>query len=140
MGPDLTAARATAATVFDTTVRFTWDPEGDTDDIRDPDTGALTPPTGDATTVWTGEVMLRPERRLTSTKRTGGQSLVDDDHHARLPDDAPVIPPGAVATVLASESRARLVGRTFVTTKIEDGSMAVTQQVRLLAQPRGPDT
>lgn len=138
MGPDLTAARATAATVFDTTVTFTWDEGADTDDIRDPDTGALTP--AGAVTVWTGEIMLRPEKRLTSLKRAGGQSLVDGDHHARLPADAPVIPLSAVLTVVASPSRPQLTGRTMVVTKIEDGSMAVTQQLRLLAQPRGPDT
>lgn len=140
MGPDLTAARATAATVFDTTVRITFDQQGDTDDVRDPDTGALTPPDPDAVTVWTGDVMLRPDRQTRAAQRTAGQSLSDDGYHARLPGDAPEIPLSAVVTVLASESRPRLVGRTLVVIKIDDGSMAVTQTIRLLAQPRGPDT
>lgn len=140
MVPDLTAARATAATAFDTDVQVTWDEQGTTDDIRNPETGALTPPTGDSAVVWAGKILLRPEKRLTSLKRAGGQSLVDGDHHARLPADATVIPLSAVLTVVASPSRPQLVGRTMVVTKIEDGSKAVTQQLRLLAQPRGPDT
>jgi hypothetical protein len=126
--------------VFDSTVEITWDAEGSDDDIRDPDTGTLTPPPGDTTMVWTGDVMLRPDRQTRASRRNGGQSLTDDDHHARLPDDAPEIPLAAVLTVVASKWRPRLAGRTMVVTKIDDGSMAVTQIIHLLAQPRGPDT
>ena len=140
MGPDLTAARAVAATVFDTDVQITWDEQADTDDIRDPDTGALTPPDSDTLVVWAGRIMLRPDRRMRSSTPVAGQALTDDDYHARLPADAPPIPLAAVVTVIASDSRPALAGRVMVVTKIEDGSMAVTQLVRLLAQPRGPDT
>lgn len=142
MVPYLTAARATAATVFDTDVQVTWDEHGDSDDIRDPETGALTPPTGDSVVVWAGKILLRPDRqtRRTAGQRTAGQSLTDNDYRARFPAAAPPIPLAAVLTVIASASRPRLAGQTMVVTKIEDGSMAVTQLVRLLAQPRGPDT
>lgn len=137
MGPDLTLARATAATLFDTDVTVRFDPEGDENAQRDPVTLTLTKPA--APVVWTGKIMLRPERRLPANERAGGQTLTADDYHGRFPADAPTIPLGAVLTVDACP-RAQMVGRQLVVTKIEDGSMGVTQIVRLLDQPRGPDT
>lgn len=137
MGPDLTAAQATAAGIFDTTVEIRWRADGDERAQRDPATLTVTVP--EAPVIWSGKIMLRPERRLAANQKAGGQTLTADDYHGRLPATAPTIPLGATVTVLACP-RTQMVGRRMVVTKVEDGSMGVTQIIRLLDQPRGPDT
>lgn len=110
---DLTTARAATETIMVDTCTITLDAAGADDDTLDQNTGALTPPDLDATTLYTGACLVRPADNVPRAVSEGGVAIVASLYEAILPHTAPAIPPGAVLTVTASEWNASLVDRVF---------------------------
>ena len=135
---DLTGPRSTVASLFDATCTITRDPQGTTDDVFDENTGQLTPPTGDTSTVYSGPTMIRPGGYAAQLRSEGDQIIESDTYRARLPVDAPLVAPGDIYTVDSCTSDPELVDQTFTVLAVTGGSLSVSRILTLQRRSRGP--
>ena len=118
---DLTAARDAVATIMVDACTVTRDAQGTDDDTLDQNTGTLTPPVPDTTTVYTGPCLVRPAQNQPRAVSEGGAAITASLYECSLPYSAAVPNPGDVLTVTASAWDADLVGRTF---RVKEGMVS----------------
>lgn len=94
------------------TCTITRDTQGTDDDTLDQNTGALTPPSGDTTTVYTGKCVVYPySQRRGQVDVEGSRIYAEKMYAARIPWSSPEPKIGDVLTVTASAHDAILVNR-----------------------------
>jgi hypothetical protein len=129
--PDIAAGRAIAeAAMVDTCVVYR-DPEGSADDTFNATTGALTPPVGDQTTVYTGPCLLRTENIQARSGDEGGATVSRKLQGARVPVSAPPFLFGDLLVVTAAANDPQLVDRRARVLDVDVNSFAVTRKVSL---------
>lgn len=139
MAVDLTAARATAESVFDASCTIRSDPEQRTDDTFDQATGKLTRPAGDSTTVYSGACLVRPSVGLGQIRAPmGGAEQFVDRYDLRLPVTAVGLAPGQVVTIDTAPNDPDIVGNDYTILQVAGGSMAVTRIVTVQLRTPGP--
>lgn len=136
-GPDLTAARAQVASIFDCACTVTADDEGVTDDVLDLATLELTPPDDDTTTIYRGPCLVRP--RSQANTEQGGGPVALATHQARLPVTATGVHVGHTLTVTRSPNDPTVLGAYTVIT-VAGGSFAVTRILGLSRRDPGVRT
>lgn len=139
---DLTDARDVVDSVFEddgTECVITSDPQGSTDDMLDESTLALTPRTGDTTTVYTGPCLARPVQGFGQSQRQeGGTQQYLDTWRLRLPTTATGVDLGHLVTFTSAPNDAELLGRSFRITKRLGGSLSVSRLFLMEERERGP--
>lgn len=114
-GPDLTFAQQKVAGLMDDTCRISRDVERAGDDVLDPVTGRLVPPSPDTTIIYEGPCTVR-------TSDT-------DEYTVSIPADSPIIRIHDRINVLTSRRDPDLVGRRMVVTSLTRTSWLVSRKM-----------
>lgn len=139
MQPDLTLARSTMESTFDSTCTISSDPQAESDDYFDDATLTRSKPVGDATAIYAGACMIRPAPGLGQrTEQEGEAASFVDVFRLRIPVSATVIPVGATVSIDSCPNDPAMVGRTFNVQQVEGGTFAVSRILTLHARARGP--
>jgi hypothetical protein len=132
-GPNLSTAVAKIEALMDDACIVTYDAEGERDDTLNRTTGAVAHPGSDSSTIYNKDTVGTAGRSLADTDETGGKckvspasqsdiaSLVTEGgdqqttqfYKASLPVDSPVLPEGAVLTIVSSRRDPELVDKVF---------------------------
>lgn len=131
---DLTTARAATATLMVDTCTITRDAQGADDDTLDQNTGVLTPPIPDTTTIYAGTCLVRPAANSPRVLTEGGDALTASLYEAILPHTSAAPLPGDVLTVTVSGWDAALVGRTFRVKEAHVASVNIRRSLLLEAR------
>lgn len=110
---DLTTARAAAETLMVDACTITLDAQGGDDDTLDQNTGHLTSPNPDTTSIYTGKCHFHASANVPRIMEEGGVSITTAAYEATIPSSAGVPPPGAVFTLTACAWDAAMVGRSW---------------------------
>lgn len=106
------------------------DSQGTDDDTLDQTTGALTPPGGDQTTVYTGKAVIYPySQRSGRVTYEGGRALTEKTYTLRIPWDAPEPEIGDVWTTSTSANDSSLVGRPLRVLEVDRSSFLTSRDM-----------
>ncbi len=108
---------------------LTRDAQGTDDDTLDQNTGALTPPGGDTTNVYTGKALVYPTALTQRVDSEGARAYTEKTYTLRLPWDAAEPKPGDVWTMSASAHDATLVGRPLRVLAVDRSSFLTSRDM-----------
>lgn len=142
-GPDLSVARVVVEALMDDTCVITRDEEKFSDDVLDPVTGRLTPPTPDTITVYDssttgaegralgGRCKVSPQNTQPSERLEGGAEVNARMYNGSIPWDAPMPKIGDLLLIASSYRDPQLVGKTFKVQSVEVSTFLVSRRMQL---------
>lgn len=126
----LAAMRATAESTMTATCAIRTDPEGTGDDTLDQNTGQLTRPVGEPSTIYTGKCRVAPEWQG-QTDSEGRRIYTERNYSASIPWNAATPQVGSAFVVTASPNDPALVNRDMRVMTVEARTFAIERRMRL---------
>ena len=118
---------------------ITRDVEGTADDVFDEETGNLTPPVNDASTIYDGVALFTRLDNLAQGVVLGSVDEARDRYQVSIPFTATAVPLGSVVIATATHDP-RLLAKRFVVKSVAVGTHVARQRMTVELATPGPRT